>query len=59
MNEKKRKEEIDARIVRDDPNPTSIGNGVHREESKLAQKMAKDESLERTKIELKNKKETK
>ncbi|RMB59514.1 hypothetical protein EAX61_07980 [Dokdonia sinensis] len=55
MTEKERKKEIDARIVRDDPKPISIGNGVHREESKLAQKEAKDESLKRTKTEEENK----
>lgn len=55
MTEKERKKEVDARIVRDDPNPISIGNGVHREESKLAEKEAKEESLKQTKTEQENK----
>lgn len=55
MTNKERKKEIEARIVRDDPNSISIGNGVHREKSKLAQKEAKDETLKRTKTEEKNK----
>lgn len=45
-----RQKEKDARIVRDDPQPVSIGNGVHREDSKLAQKEANDETVKRAKI---------
>mgnify|MGYP005989738995 CR=1 FL=1 len=48
-NKSEREKEIDARIVRDDPQPISIGNGVHREASKLATKEAKDEALQRAK----------
>jgi len=48
-NKSEREKEIDARIVRDDPQPISIGNGVHRDPSKLATKEAKDEALQRAK----------
>ncbi|AWH75102.1 hypothetical protein DCS32_13290 [Dokdonia sp. Dokd-P16] len=46
-----REKEIEARIVRDNPNPISIGNGVHREESDLAKKEANDEAILRAKKE--------
>lgn len=48
-NKSEREKEIDARIVKDDPQPISIGNGVHRERSKLAKKESKDEALQRAK----------
>ncbi|MDE0600096.1 MAG: hypothetical protein ACJAZZ_001046 [Dokdonia donghaensis] len=48
-NKSEREKEIDARIVRDDPQPISIGNGVHRERSKLAKKESKDEAQQRAK----------
>lgn len=48
-NKSEREKEIDARIVRDDPQPISIGNGVHRERSKLAKKESKDKAQQRAK----------
>ncbi|ANH61114.1 hypothetical protein [Dokdonia donghaensis] len=48
-NKSEREKEIDARIIRDDPQPISIGNGVHRERSKLAKKESKDEAQQRAK----------
>ena len=48
-NKSEREKELDARIVRDDPQPISIGNGVHRERSKLAKKESKDEAQQRAK----------
>ena len=44
-----REKEIETRIVRDNPNPISIGNGVHREESDLAKKEANDDILQQAK----------
>jgi len=44
-----REKEIKARIIRDNPQPISIGNGVHREESELAKKEADKKRLERLK----------
>ena len=46
-----REKEIDARILRDNPQPISIGNGVHREVSNLAKKEAHDEAILRAKRE--------
>ncbi len=57
MTDKERKKEKEARILRDDPQPISIGNGVHREESKLAKEKEKENKLKRKKTELENKKE--
>lgn len=59
MKEEERKKEIERRIVRDDPQPISIGNGVHREPSKLAKVEAKEEALERAKIKSSQKKNDK
>ncbi|WP_405252688.1 hypothetical protein [Dokdonia sp. Asnod3-C12] len=50
-NKSERKKEIEARIVRDNPNPISIGNGVHREGSDLAKIEANDEAILRAKNE--------
>ena len=44
-----REKEIETRIVRDNPNPISMGNGVHREESYLSKKEANDDILQRAK----------
>lgn len=40
----KREKEIETRIIRDNPQPISIGNGVHREESKLAEIASKEDT---------------
>lgn len=52
MDKEKREEEIDSRIIRDNPKPILMGNGVHREEKNEAQKIDNDNTLKRAKKEL-------
>lgn len=54
MSKEAREEEIKSRIVREEPNPILMGNGVHREAKNEAQKIEKERTLERAKIERKD-----
>ena len=55
MKDEKRKEEINKRIVRDNPNPILMDNGVHRTESTLARKVSRDDSIKDGMIKMRNK----